>query len=194
MAKVLIARKTEKRRVFSTKKIVYTALLTALVAVMSQISVPLPSGIPVTLQTFAVAFCGYFGGIFGVFAVLFYLLLGLVGAPVFANFKGGFSAFVGLTGGYLVGFLLMATLCALPIRSSRTSVRILLKTILGIVGLALCHLTGALWFGFVSGNGFERAFLVASAPYLAKDLLSVVGGYLLVEVLKKRKITLESPV
>ena len=92
MAKVSALNERTKKTI-PIKKLVYTGMMTAITVVTSQIAFPLPSGIPVTLQTFSVSFCGYFGGFWGVAAVGVYLLLGLVGVPVFANFKGGFSAF-----------------------------------------------------------------------------------------------------
>ena len=69
---------------------VQIAMFTAVVAVLSQIAIPMPSGVPVTLQTLAVALCGYvLGSKKGAVSLLVYALLGAVGAPVFANFKGG---------------------------------------------------------------------------------------------------------
>ena len=86
--------------------IVMVGVFAAVLAVLSQISFPLPSGIPVTLQTFAVALCGYaLGCKRGTLAVLVYIVLGAVGLPVFANFSGGFGSLVGLAGGYIYGFL-----------------------------------------------------------------------------------------
>ena len=94
--------------------IVMVGVFAAVLAVLSQISFPLPSGIPVTLQTFAVALCGYaLGCKRGTLAVLVYIVLGAVGLPVFANFSGGFGSLVGLAGGYIYGFLPMAALCGL---------------------------------------------------------------------------------
>ena len=85
--------------------IVMVGVFAAVLAVLSQISFPLPSGIPVTLQTFAVALCGYaLGCKRGTLAVLVYIVLGAVGLPVFANFSGGFGSLVGLAGGYIYGF------------------------------------------------------------------------------------------
>ena len=82
--------------------IVMVGVFAAVLAVLSQISFPLPSGIPVTLQTFAVALCGYaLGCKRGTLAVLVYIVLGAVGLPVFANFSGGFGSLVGLAGGYI---------------------------------------------------------------------------------------------
>lgn len=68
--------------------IVMVGVFAAVLAVLSQISFPLPSDIPVTLQTFAVALCGYaLGCKRGTLAVLVYIVLGAVGLPVFANFS-----------------------------------------------------------------------------------------------------------
>ena len=188
MAKVNALRGRDKKPV-PVKKLVYAGLLAAIIVVMSQIAFPLPSGVPVTLQTFAVSFSGFFGGLWGVVAVGVYLLLGLVGVPVFANFKGGFSAFAGVTGGYLVGFIPFAVLCAIPIKLKNEVARAVVKIALGLVGMMLCHLFGALWFGVFSGCGFQKAFLTASVPYLLKDVLSVAAGYFSSTFLQRRLTT-----
>ena len=147
--------------------IVMVGVFAAVLAVLSQISFPLPSGIPVTLQTFAVALCGY------ALAVLVYIVLGAVGLPVFANFSGGFGSLVGLAGGYIYGFLPMAALCGLGTKMPHR----VLAIVLGVAGLAACHLCGTIQFGIISGNGPWAAFLVASVPYLVKDIVSVAAAY-----------------
>ena len=151
------------------------ALCTALIAVSAQISFPLPSGIPVTLQTFAIAFAAAFlGAKYGLVSVVCYLLLGACGVPVFAGWKGGFGVLVGVTGGYLTGFLPFAVLVGLSGRA-----RLPLAALLCTMGLAVCHLFGILQFHFVAGTPFLAAFLKASAPYLVKDAVSVAGAVLL---------------
>ena len=86
-----------------TRELAYTGILAALIAVCSWISIP--TAVPFTLQTFAVFLTlGLLGGRLGTLAVTVYLLLGAVGLPVFAGFHGGLGAFLGATGGYLVGF------------------------------------------------------------------------------------------
>ena len=176
----------KKRGRIPVKKLVYTGMLAAIVAVLSQISFPLPSGVPVTLQTFAVAFSGYFGGAWGILALLIYLALGAVGVPVFASFKGGFSVFVGPTGGFLIGFIPFVITCAIKIKVKNGVLNAVLRILIGCVGLAICHLFGAWWFGYHSGNGFAKSLLTVSVPYIAKDVLSVVGAYFFTELLKKR--------
>ena len=73
----------------SIQKVVMTGMLAAVMAVMSQIQFPLPSGVPVTMQTFAMALAGYIlGWRYGLASTVVYILLGAVGVPVFAGFSG----------------------------------------------------------------------------------------------------------
>ena len=154
---------------------VVAGVFAALLAVLSQISIPLPTGIPVTLQTFAVALCGFaLGPGLGAAAVGVYLALGAVGVPVFAGFSGGIGSFVGMTGGYLWAFLPMAFLCGLGARQKNRA----LALTVGFGGLAVCHLCGSFQFALVSAVSPWNAFLLASAPYLLKDAASLVVAYL----------------
>ena len=156
------------------QKIVVTGVMAALLIVLSQISIPLPTGIPVTLQTLAVALCGYvLGPVLGTLSVGVYLALGAVGLPVFAGFSGGLGSFVGMTGGYLWAFLPMAFLCGLGARRGGKAWALLL----GALGLVVCHLCGAFQFAAVMSLSPWQAFLTASAPYLIKDALSLVLAY-----------------
>ena len=66
----------------STKTIVMTGMMTAVLAVLSQIQIPMPSGVPVTTQTFGVALCAcVLGWKMGTASVAVYLLLGGSGVP-----------------------------------------------------------------------------------------------------------------
>lgn len=156
-------------------RMVVAGAFAALLAVLSQISIPLPTGIPVTLQTFAVALCGFaLGPGLGAAAVGVYLALGAVGVPVFAGFSGGIGSFVGMTGGYLWAFLPMAFLCGLGARQKNRA----LALTVGFLGLVICHLCGSFQFALVSAVSPWNAFLLASAPYLLKDAASLVAAYL----------------
>ena len=157
------------------------ALLAAIIAVCSIISFPLPSGVPVTLQTFAVALAGFtLGWKFAPAAVAVYLTIGSIGVPVFAGFKSGFSVLFGVTGGYLWGFIFTAALCGLAMGKGK-----ILTIICSACGLAVCHLLGVIQFAFVSGSSPLSAFLLASAPYLIKDLVSVAAAYMTAMALRK---------
>ena len=98
------------------RDICYAGLFAAVIAVMAQISIPMPLGVPMTMQTFAIhAGCCGAGSKLSAIASLVYLALGAVGVPVLANFSGGFDKFVGPTGGFLISFPLMAYIIGLGV-------------------------------------------------------------------------------
>jgi biotin transport system substrate-specific component len=166
----------------NVKTLTRIALLAALTAILSQAAIPMPTGVSITLQTFAVALAGYLlGKKDGTISIVVYLALGAVGIPVFTGFTGGISKFVGVTGGFLWGFLFMAFLCGLGKEQSNRIVAILL----GVAGLLICHLCGTLQFSILMGTPFLRALLLVSLPYLVKDILSVVAGYVVAEAVAK---------
>lgn len=157
-----------------TKDVILTGMFAAVLAVLSQLSVPMPSGVPVTLQTFAVALTAYvLGWKKGAAATAVYILLGAVGVPVFANFSGGFGVILGSTGGFIWGFLFMVVLAGAGMQQENRGLLILL----GALGLAACHLLGTLQFMAVMHMGFGESFVLVSAPYLLKDAVSMIAAY-----------------
>lgn len=168
-----------------TRKIVYTALFSALIAAMSQIAIPLPSGVPLTLQTFAIAFAGFFLGWKSALAsMLIYIALGAMGVSVFANFTGGIQKLVGLTGGFIWGFVALAVFSGVAFNGKKNSV--VCSVASSIAGLAVCHLLGITQFSLVSGTEWGASAIAVSVPYIAKDVLSVLAAYWVSVNVRKR--------
>ncbi len=150
------------------------AMLTAVMAILSQIALPLPSNVPLTLQTFAVALCAFLGGIRrGLPAYLLYLLLGMVGIPVFSGFRGGMGVLLGFTGGFLWGFIPFVCCCAIGVALHSKTALVCFTAI----GLLLCHGLGILQYAHVSETELLQSFLLVSVPYLLKDALSAAAGF-----------------
>lgn len=172
----------EKKQRMSTKSIIMIGMFAAVLAVLSQLSIPMPSGVPVTLQTFAVALTAYvLGWKFGCAATIVYILLGAVGVPVFAGFSGGVSVLTGMTGGFIWGFIFMVLLCGFGMAQKNK----VLLGVLSALGLAVCHLLGIVQFMAVSGNGFAASAMMVSVPYLIKDVVSVVIAYVLALAIRR---------
>ena len=92
----------------STKTIVTVGMFTAVLAVLSILQIPMPTGVPITLQTFAMALCGYvLGWQLGISATLLYIVLGTVGVPIFAGMSAGPGVLFGYTGGFIFGFIFL---------------------------------------------------------------------------------------
>ena len=94
---------------FKTIDMVYIALFSVLIGICSWISIP--AAVPFTMQTFAIFLTvAVLGGKKGTASVLLYILMGLVGIPVFSGFKAGPGVLLGTTGGYIIGFIFTALL------------------------------------------------------------------------------------
>ncbi|MDD7738450.1 MAG: biotin transporter BioY [Fusicatenibacter sp.] len=171
-----------KNQKLTTKSVVLTGMLTAVLSVLSIIQIPMPSGVPITLQTFAVAFCGYvLGWKLGGAAAALYLVLGAIGVPVYAGMSSGFGSLFGAAGGFIFGFIPMAILCGLGIRKGFKGKAI----VFGIIGLAICHLFGIIQFSIVTGNGLVSSLVMASMPYWIKDIISVIGAEIVAIAVRK---------
>lgn len=161
----------------NTRNIACTAIFTALMAVCSWIAIPTPSNISLTLQTFGVFLTmGLLGGRRGTAAIISYLLLGAIGAPVLADFSGGIGAYLTPSGGYLVGFLFAALLMWGMERLFGTKLWVLGLSM--VLGLLACYAFGTAWFLFAYART-EGAVGVMTAlgwcvfPYVVPDALKI---------------------
>ena len=149
---------------FSTRDLCFCAIGAALIAVCAWISIP--ADVPFTLQTFAIfAVCGLLGGRRGTVSVLVYLLLGAVGAPVFAGFRGGFASLLGTTGGYLVGFVLLTLI--ITFAQAHWGQGQWVFVLSAAVGLLVCYAFGTAWFLIV----YTRTGAITLGVVLTKCVL-----------------------
>ena len=164
-----------------TVDMVYIALFAVLMAVCSWISIP--AAVPFTMQTFGVFLAvAVLGGKRGTLAILVYLLLGAVGAPVFAGFSGGISALVGSTGGYIIGFLFLALVMWLMERLLGKKTWVLAVSM--VLGLVVCYAFGTAWFMVVYARttgaiGLWTALGWCVFPYIIPDLAKIVLALML---------------
>jgi biotin transport system substrate-specific component len=146
-----------------------------IIAVSAQMAVGAP--VPVTGQTFAVLIVGaLLGSRRGGLCVLTYLFWGLMGLPVFAQGKGGAIAFVGPTGGYLVGFLGAAWVVgALAERGwDRRIATAALAMVLGSVALYACGLAWLCCLVHFAGQSLGGGILaVGLYPFLPGDAVKI---------------------
>lgn len=168
----------------NTKNITFIALMTALICVLGPLSVPI-GPVPVSLQNFAIYLVLYIvGAKRGTIAFLIYLLIGLVGLPVFAGFSGGPQKIAGPTGGYLVGFIFMTIIAGMIID------RAYKKRIVCIAGMffATCipYFLGTLWLSYSTKMSFSAAFAAGVVPFVAVDILKMVIVAIVGPEIKKR--------
>ena len=160
-----------------TRDIAYIAVFTALMAVCSWISIPMPTRIDITMQTLALFLStGVLGGKRGFLTVAAYLLLGLTGVPVFAGFTGGLWALLTPSGGYLVGFIFTAlTMWGMERLLGDKLWALGLSMVLGFL---VYNAFGTAWFMIAYPMGAEAVSLWTALvwcvfPYAAFDLMKI---------------------
>lgn len=156
---------TSARRSNPATDIALIAAFAAIIAVCALLpAIPIAGGVPFTLQTFAVVLTGaVLGARRGFLAALLYLVVGLVGIPVFAGLSSGPAPFVGATGGYLISFPFAAATAGfiaarLPRRGiAATTALMLLATLAGVI---VNHLGGIIGLWLLAGMSLYEASFV----------------------------------
>lgn len=163
------------------------SLMTAVMAITAQIAIPLPFGVPITLQTFAVTLAGIILGYKkGALAALIYIFIGAIGIPVFSNFTGGYQCLIGPTGGFIISFPIMAYIVGLGVTyKSRFKGALLTSIVLGnIINL----LFGTLWFSYLSKTSFLAGFTTCVVPFFPATLIKIVLSWIAGLNIRKRLV------
>lgn len=156
---------------YHTRNLVLSGMFAALLTVISQISIPMPSGVPITIQIFGVALAGsVLGWKLGTLSVCTYILLGAVGLPVFSNLRGGLGLLVGFTGGYIWSWPFFSILCGLLPHTKNQTLNQILRLILSFTGLCIVESIGGLQWSFLSGIPLKTIFWYSITAFLPKDL------------------------
>ena len=167
-----------------TKRISYVALFTALICVCTWAAIPMPSGISVTLQTFAVMLAGaLLGWKYGTAAIISYIAIGCTGVPVFSGFRGGIGVLAGPTGGYIAGFVFLVLCVGLACEFFGVNPVVLAVSM--AVGVLICYAFGTVWFTIYSEKSFEAALALCVFPYIPFDAVKIALAAFLAPKLKK---------
>ncbi|MDD1694037.1 MAG: biotin transporter BioY [Methanoregula sp.] len=157
-----------------SRLITYSAAFIGLIALGSWISIPcIP--VPFTLQTLFVLLAGVVMKRKAVIPVAAFVLLGVLGLPVFHNGMAGPAVLLGPTGGYLIGFIFAALAVGLAYECKSGYVHII-----GLaLGTALIYLFGMGWLMFSLGMGLLPAFTVGVIPFVIGDSIKAGAAYLI---------------
>lgn len=170
------------------RDIIYISLFTALIAVCSQIFIPTPT-VPFTMQTFAVFLAGsMLGWKRGTLSIIVYMLLGIIGIPVFSKFSSGLSTLLGITGGYIIGFVFTTFIIGLMCDKLGKKVWVLISSM--IIGLTVCYAFGTVWFMIIYSHNTGTislwgALTICVFPYLIFDAAKIAVASLMVNRLNK---------
>lgn len=161
-----------------TKQYILCALFVAFSAICAQIVIPIQP-VPITLGTLAILMAGaMLGPKYGAMAVLVYVLLGLVGVPVFSMGRAGVSIIAGPSGGFVMSWVFVAAVTGwLADRLGRSYPSLVIAMIAGTI---VCYILGVGWFMFLTGTGLWPALVACMFPFLPGDTAKIIVGAFLV--------------
>lgn len=167
--------------------LVYVAMFAAIITICAQIQIP--TAVPFTLQTLGVFVASaMLGWKRGTLSVAVYILLGLIGVPVFAGFSGGAGVLFGLTGGYIIGFLFTAFIVGFMCDKLGRKLWVLALSM--ALGLLACYVFGTVWFMLIYNYTMGSISLVSAlgmcvVPFLLFDAIKIAAAVVLVNRLDK---------
>ncbi len=183
----VIFRNKVKKKALSVRDMALCGLFAAITAILAPISIPI-GAVPITIGVFAVLLTGaVLKPGYAFLSQVVYLLIGAVGLPVFSGFSGGIQKIAGPTGGYLIIYPVMAWLAALVTQTAFKKItgknKAALRTI-GVfcgmlVSVAICYVTGTLWYSLQSGTSVMQAAAVTAVPFIPWDILKCAAASLI---------------
>ena len=168
-----------------TKNMTLTAVMAALICIAGPLTIA-AGPVPLSLATFAVYLAGsILGKKRGTAAVGLYLLIGIIGVPVFSGFSGGFQKLAGVTGGYLIGYLPCAFLAGLGAERTERENRKWLLPVMMVIGTAVLYAIGTAWFMIQTGNSLGAALGLCVLPFLPGDAVKIAAATLITVPVRK---------
>lgn len=173
MNRVIKMEQNKKKRM-SAREMALIAVMAAVTCVLGPLSVPI-GVVPVSFTNLAVYLSVYVLGCRrGTLSYVVYLLIGLVGMPVFSGFTGGVGKLFGPTGGYLIGFVFMALISGWFIDTF--SCRLLPSMTGMVLGTVVCYIFGTAWLAYQADLSFYAALAAGVLPFLVGDLVKMVAA------------------
>ena len=136
------------------RNLVIIAFFTAFIYVIGLVpSIQLPFiNIPIVLQSIGIFLAASILGVLGVFSIILFLLLALLGFPVLTGGRGGLSVFIGPTGGFLIGYILSALIIGILVYRLWPNINFFRYFFCNFIGLIVMYIPGILWYAYTTSN------------------------------------------
>lgn len=174
----------------TTQQLTKIAILLSLLIICSMITIPL-GAVPITLQTLAVLLIGLLAKpIEAVIVTTSYLVLGLVGLPIFAGGQGGFQRIFSPAFGFIISFIVVSWLMAVI---TKKNLSYQTSTIAVIVGTVVTYLIGLSYLAFIfatvlnTSKSFVEVLQIGLLPFIPGDILKAIIAVMVAPRLKRFK-------
>ncbi len=184
------------KKAFSVKKMAMIAIFASMMCVCAWIAVPSPfsAGTFFTLQTFAIILAGLvLSPAEALTASVVYILLGVVGLPVFSSFGTLYSRLFTAYGGYIFGFLWTPFLISLTKNglmklvgdNNKALKAVVYIGVAVILGILLIDIPGVIQYMIVTGSDFFTASVLAALAFMPTDILKCILAAVIAMALEK---------
>ncbi|MCD8125441.1 MAG: biotin transporter BioY [Lachnospiraceae bacterium] len=173
-----------KTKSMDVRQMALVGMMSAVLCILGPLSLPIGL-VPISLASLGVYFIAYvLGSRRAVISCLVYLILGLVGLPVFSSFSGGAGKLFGPTGGYLIGYLFTAAICGWFVE--RFPGKRVLHALGMVLGTAVLYLIGTVWLAVQANLSASAALATGVTPFLIGDCVKIVAALAAGPVVRKR--------
>lgn len=174
----------KEKKSLSIQQLAVIGVMTAVTCILAPLSIPI-GPVPISFTNLAIYISLYVLGVkLGTLSYVVYLLIGLVGVPVFSSFTSGPAKLFGPTGGYLIGFILMAVIAGIFI--DKFINKMYLCFIGMLLGTAVCYLLGTLWLAYLGNLTFQQALAAGVIPFIPGDVIKMVLAMLIGPQLRRQ--------
>lgn len=172
----------------TVRQMTLIALNAAVISVLAPIAIPLAGQVPISLATLAVMIsAAVFGKWTGAAASALYIVLGILGMPVFAGFSSGAAVAFGLSGGYIFGYIALAYFTGLFAEKAadQTGRELYALLIAGmVIGTVVLYAIGTVWFMKFTGMTLAASLGACVVPFIPGDCIKMAVVCLLYGRLK----------
>lgn len=172
------------------KKSIYTicrcGLFAAIICLISPFTLPI-GPVPVSLSLTAVMTTGILlskGE--AVTTVFVYILIGLLGLPVFAGACGGAQVLFGVTGGYIWSYPFVALITSAFSKIKKGKLNYIFSFSGCITATVISYVFGTIQYMFITHNNISQALIICVLPFIVVDILKSLAAVLIAIPLSKR--------
>ena len=159
-------------------------VMTAITCILGPLSIPI-GPVPLSLTNLVICMTAVIlGWKMATISCSIYLLIGMVGVPVFSGFSAGVGKLFGPTGGYLIGFIFLAIIGGLFVDHFQGKKYMYLIGML--FGSFVVDMLGSLWLSYQTGMSFYKALMIGCVPFILGDTVKICIAIIIGEQIKKR--------
>ena len=153
-------------------KFLLALCIACLTGLGAQIKIHLPfTPVPITGQVFFVLLSGTLLGRYGGLSQALYLGIGCLGLPWFAGMRGGFEVIIGITGGYIIGFIIASTLIGFFTEGYLKARSLKFQLLLMLTGIGIIYAVGAMQFSLIMHTELQKTLILAVIPFIPLDII-----------------------